>query len=380
MKYKFPIIKTIDDVLPHIKGRDEFGVTDKGEYTVINYHVQFPDTFSREHEGWEVRRECRGLIFDETGLLISRPFHKFFNVNEMEEVHETNIPLHEKHILMEKMDGSMIRPFLVGDYIRLGTKMGVTDVAVKAEKVATEELFGYMSIDLFLGRTPLFEYVGPENRIVLDYDVSELVYLGTRINETGEYVYDKLCPAKHVPIHQIDGIGDMKGFIEGARCRKDREGDILFFPGFGGMVKIKNDWYVQLHKILDQIRAWRHVADKMYKAEIDDVLPKLSEDDRRTITEFMSDLRFAERNMIDHIQTVVDSVKAEYGLDKKRIALEYVNTLDKHDAWIGKFIFAAIDGKGVCDQLVRDKIVSMTGSQTKFNECLAWLGMEKYID
>jgi hypothetical protein len=28
MNYDFPVIKTIDDVLPHIVGRDEFRVTD----------------------------------------------------------------------------------------------------------------------------------------------------------------------------------------------------------------------------------------------------------------------------------------------------------------------------------------------------------------
>lgn len=29
MNYKFPIIETIDDVLPHIEGREEFRVLDQ---------------------------------------------------------------------------------------------------------------------------------------------------------------------------------------------------------------------------------------------------------------------------------------------------------------------------------------------------------------
>jgi hypothetical protein len=39
MNYKFPLINNISDVLPAIAGRDEFVVTEKEGYTVINYNV-----------------------------------------------------------------------------------------------------------------------------------------------------------------------------------------------------------------------------------------------------------------------------------------------------------------------------------------------------
>jgi RNA ligase len=45
MNYDFPQIKTIDDVLPHISGREEFLVMEKEGYTVIKYAVAFEDTF-----------------------------------------------------------------------------------------------------------------------------------------------------------------------------------------------------------------------------------------------------------------------------------------------------------------------------------------------
>ena len=89
----FPTFNHIDDVIPHIEGWDEFKVMDKGWYTVINYVVAFEETFSYDsHDGSDsylntnIRRECRGLIFDnETGNLISRPYHKFFNAGERDE-------------------------------------------------------------------------------------------------------------------------------------------------------------------------------------------------------------------------------------------------------------------------------------------------------
>ena len=86
MNYKFPEIRTIDDVLPAIEGRKEFYVTDKGYYKVINYHVNLEDTFPEIDEQDPipaVRRECRGIMFNtHSGRIIRRPFHKFFNLGE----------------------------------------------------------------------------------------------------------------------------------------------------------------------------------------------------------------------------------------------------------------------------------------------------------
>ena len=60
MHYKFPEIRTINDVLPHIAGRDEFIVADKGDYTVINYMVSMADTFDMtgpSYRDWETNRK-----------------------------------------------------------------------------------------------------------------------------------------------------------------------------------------------------------------------------------------------------------------------------------------------------------------------------------
>jgi len=193
MFYDFPIIRTIDDVLPHIEGRSEFIVADRGDYIVINYVVATNDTFTMEGPddlGGAIRRECRGLIFYPDGRLMSRPFHKFFNVGEREETMPANVDLSAPHVVMEKMDGSMIRPVMIGDTMRLGTKMGVTEIAEEAEKwlfskssVAIDWVRSYVD----RGFTPIFEWIGPDNKIVIDYPEHKLVLLAIRSNETGEY-------------------------------------------------------------------------------------------------------------------------------------------------------------------------------------------------
>lgn len=59
-------------------------------------------------------RECRGLIFDEKGKVLSRRFHKFFNVNELAETNESCIDISRPHILTEKVDGYFIlQPILI---------------------------------------------------------------------------------------------------------------------------------------------------------------------------------------------------------------------------------------------------------------------------
>lgn len=134
MHYIFPAIHTINDVLPHIEGFDEIIVAEREGYKVINYMVSTPRLWDRT-PGWEIRRECRGLIFDDTGHIMSRPFHKFFNLGEKEETLAQRVDIRRKHVVLDKMDGSMIRPILVHGALRLATKMGVTDIAIVAESL-----------------------------------------------------------------------------------------------------------------------------------------------------------------------------------------------------------------------------------------------------
>ena len=83
MNYDFPEIKTIQDVLPHIEGRDEFRVMDKDWYTVINYMVSLENTFLWDENdpiGSAVRRECRGLTFDKEEKLICRKYQGYIAI------------------------------------------------------------------------------------------------------------------------------------------------------------------------------------------------------------------------------------------------------------------------------------------------------------
>lgn len=214
MKYQFPHIAHINDVLPAIQDSPEFIVAEREHFTVVNYVVAHPETFPEvktvaltngdiTHEGIfestedyhaAIRRECRGLIFcKETGKILRRPFSKFFNIGERDETQLHLLDFTGSHEVFTKEDGSMVTPFEVGfgsGVIRWATKMGLSDVALNAEVFVAEnpkyQEFAKWCIANRL--TPIFEWVSRKNRIVLDYPEDNLILLAVRHMETGEYL------------------------------------------------------------------------------------------------------------------------------------------------------------------------------------------------
>lgn len=191
--YQFPLIHTIDDVLPHIEGRSEFIVAEREFGTVINYVVSMADTFDMtgpDDLTGAIRRECRGLKFYPDGTIAARPFHKWFNINERDETQQHVIDLSRSHTIMEKLDGSMIHPMKVGNDVRWMSKMGTTDVALQAENFVDDNpkylYFASWCINNQL--TPLFEWCSRKQKIVIDYPEDKLVLLAARNNITGEYL------------------------------------------------------------------------------------------------------------------------------------------------------------------------------------------------
>jgi RNA ligase len=190
MRYQFPTITHLDQVRPAIAGCDEFAINDRGEYMVVNYHVNFADTFPPvETVNDAIRRECRGMKFYPDGKIMARPFSKFFNVHEKPEtqLHELDFTL--PHTVYTKLDGSMIHPLDINGDIRWATKAGITEVSMQAEVyIANHMKYNEFAKFCFANSlTPIFEWTSPENQIVLKYSKPELTLLAVRHTITGEY-------------------------------------------------------------------------------------------------------------------------------------------------------------------------------------------------
>ena len=376
MNYQFPTIRHIDDVLPHIEGREEFIVAEREGYTVINYVVAMTNTFDMtgpDDIGGAMRRECRGLIFAADGNIMSRPFHKFFNVNERAETQTHEIDMSQPHVIMEKMDGSMIRPILVDGYLRLATKMGVTNVAMDAEAwLAAQDpsLKEWMRQCVEFGVTPIFEWVSPFNQIVLAYEEADLVYLGSRDNVTGEYFM-----FADVPFTTVPRYGSMEGnivdYVARQRGKEGREGDIIRFAD-GHMLKVKNDWYVRIHKTVDRIVFDRNIVNLIINEEVDDVVPMLPVVQVNRVRDFEARFWTAFKQKENRLYGLRMAASQSYDDDRKRIALGFIPTLErKEDA---QFIFRMLDGADV-RELLMDYVRKNIFTNVKWDACAEWMGM-----
>jgi RNA ligase len=381
----FPYIENIRDVLPAIEGYDEFVVTDKGDYTVINYVVSKADTFGSGELTKEdlIRRECRGITFcSKTGDILARKYHKFFNVGEREETLPDNIDITDPHVILDKMDGSMLVPVLINDKIEWHTKMGATDVAKQVEEfVALNPHYNeFARMYCRNGITLIFEWCSRKQQIILDYPEDQLVLTGARIMKTGAYfTYEGLVSATEdwdIPV--VDNFGTVFGlesFMEVAREQKDFEGYVIRFDN-GQMLKIKTEWYVQIHKAKEKILQDRHVVGMILDNTLDDVKGFLSKEDLDSLNVFETKIVDAMENLA---RTAVQFVAERKKLDwiKKDFAIKATITHSMDRA----LIFAIWDDntmyntRKVVEQMVR-KNINSNSSYAKLQE--SWfVGMHR---
>lgn len=332
----FPIIKNIDDVLPHIANKPEFIVAERDGYKVINYTVAFEDSF----EGDPVLRECRGIVFDINGDILSRRLHKFFNVNEKEETKFENLPWDKPYVIMDKLDGSMITALLFhGEWsydIRWGTKMGLTDVAQPVEEyVYHNHKSDYAALAQFchqrMNSTAIFEWCSNKQRIVIDHSEDTLVLLHVRNNVTGDYVDRKIIEFLgrefHVPIVKTWNSLEYRPeeLLEIVKNLEGEEGVVVQFMN-GDMVKIKSDWYIRIHRAKDKIATDRRLLECILNNELDDLLPCLAEADRERITNFEKNFKVALEILTDDIDIQLRLIQYN-NVSRKDFALTQASNL-----------------------------------------------------
>lgn len=331
LHYEFPHIHHINDVLAVIKDDPDFIVVKKeAGVTLVRYVVSGKSTFPAVNESdpyASIRRECRGLVFDTaTGELVSRRLHKFFNLGERSDT--TTIDLTRPHVVLEKLDGSMITPFPVMDgSIRWGTKMGITDTSMQAECYVAQhpEYLDFASDMIDEGKTPIFEWCSRQQKIVLDYAKDQLVLLHIRDNLTGDYLprpsVERLGEIYSIPVVKVvaSSVGNLDEFIATIRAMEDAEGVIIQFDD-GHMVKVKSDWYVALHRAKAAIETReRDVVHLILEDKIDDLMPLLEEKDKARLTAFASDIYIdIDKFRRDVLHTVQGA--RSYGWDRKKFA------------------------------------------------------------
>ena len=295
--YDFPKIAHIRDVAPHADPA-YFRHVEKDGFTFVNYMVACKETFPAvTDKASAVRRELRGIAFDAvTGDIVSRPYHKFFNLGERDDTSIEALDLSKDHFWLDKLDGSMVRPLPTKSGPRWATKMGFSDVAMEAEAfVAQNPRYDDFAIECFAqGLTPLFEFWHPNCRIVVDYGFPFMVLTGMRATVTGKYLslaqMDSFCQRFNIPrvvenIHA--GSEYFQGHVNHLMKRDGEEGCVVRFED-GHAVKVKNTWYTNLHRVKECLDCEHKLAGLILDNGLDDILSIMDETDKKRINAFAS--------------------------------------------------------------------------------------------
>lgn len=226
--------------------------------------------------------EARGSTFDaQTGELLSLPFEKFFNVNEKEHTQAAVVreEMASGFYVTEKLDGSMLTPIMTDRGPVLKTKKSSTsDVAIAANMHAPQHLLDFCESMLSHDMTPMFEYMTPDNQVVLNYgDDPRFVLLAIRCMHSGRYLsYDKVVElaeeygievVKRVPVSSLDEL------LARAETDTGIEGWVIYTPT--NRFKIKTRWYCERHNLIEL--RYRDAAEHVLNDTLDDLMPNIRE-------------------------------------------------------------------------------------------------------
>lgn len=378
MKYTFPHINTIEDILPHIEGKEEFIVIDKDDYKVVDYILQSPVTFPIDSP---ILRECRGLIFDKEGKLISRPFHKFFNYGEKPEEQAEGLPSE----VLQKLDGSMIRPLVIDGDIRLATRKGITDVAMQAETFAAgkENYITFISCMEATGCTPIFEWCSRKNQVVIDYPEDKLVLLAIREKNSGKYVpYGDVVEAgSHwdIPVVRKERLTPgltSEQLAEFAKVLTDEEGFVMVWPD-GHRMKAKAEWYVTLHRAKEAIGREKDLIKAYLTTGIDDILPILPDNYKKEVTNFLAKLTVELAQQCQRLDGIFVNIvkKMPDSFTRKDFAME---ALKLHER-LRPFMFSLLPGRP-CMEVVIPVLIRACNNRRALDEYRWLIGGIRFDD
>ncbi len=242
----------------------------------------------------EVTMTCRGMIIDGENNIVSWPFYKFFNVEELEtlapkfpELHLDipNLPFKA----YEKLDGSLGVGYWIDGKLHIATKGSFeSDQAIKANEILDKK-YPNISEKLNSNYTYLFEIIYPENRIVVNYgDIEDVVLIGVKDTATGEDIpnidYYKLYGMSVVQEYDAADWKTMREQFSG----DNREGFVVRFSN-GFRMKMKYEDYFKKH-FLKSYLTEKHVFlfyEEGRLDELNDIVNNMDEENQITVARML---------------------------------------------------------------------------------------------
>jgi len=306
--------------------------------TIWNY------TEKVQYEGlWdEITLQTRGLVTDDEGNVVARPFKKFFNIEEKK------FTATEEFEVYEKMDGSLgILFFYEGKWIVATRGSFTSDQAVKAQEILKSK---YIVESIPKGYTTLFEIIFPENRIVVDYgDEESLVVLGMTSRMSGkEMDYDSLLNVHNESgmsvVKKYNGINDYKQLKE--MVKNDQEGFVVKFSN-GDRVKVKGVEYLRLHKIMANLSTtavWEVLSNG---GDMENLLKDVPDEFYKKIKTYVQDLKYGFFQISERAGKLHDGFRyGKYGdRDSEPTKKEFAEFVFNQDKVLQPVMFSMWDRK-----------------------------------
>ncbi len=280
----------------------------------------------------EITLQCRGLILDAELNIVSRPFKKFFN---LEEYPADDIP-DEPFDVFEKVDGSLGILYWLNDKPYIATRGSfISEQAVHASGILLSKYSGAIN-KLDRNSTYLFEIIYPQNRIIVDYgDKDDLVLLALIDNKTGGEL--ELPDIGFPMVKKYDGIPDFKLLKD--LEEENKEGFVIRFKS-GLRAKVKFAEYLRLHRIVTGVSnlvIWEHLSQGR---SFEDLLDKVPDEFYDWVKKTIDELK------VQYDIILTDSQTAFRQFETRKETALYFQT-QKYPA----VLFAMLDGKPV------DKII-----------------------
>lgn len=310
-------------------------------YIKVNQHptanlfiYNYSETAQFERIWNEVTLQCRGLILDNTGKVVARPFPKFFNLEELVNEPIPNLPFE----VYEKMDGSLGISYAIDNELFIATRGSfISEQSVKANELLNTK-YATAKAQMNPAITYLFEIIYPTNRIVLDYgDREALVLLGMIETATG-----KELPLEDIGfpiVKRYDGLKDLHQLK--ALAFDNKEGFVVKFSN-NYRLKVKFEEYVRIHRIIMQVSSitiWENLkAGDSFKEILE-----------RVPDEFYNWVKITKAKLEEDYKAIENIAKREY----KELATRKETALYFQTCQYPKILFSMLDEKDYSETIWR---------------------------
>jgi len=298
--------------------------------------------------------ECRGLILEcNSWNIVSKAFYRFFNMGETSGDGKNNIDLNEGFDFTncdfyEKRDGSLVQIFQYNNEWIIATRGAIdnnnypinssktfNELIIQGLKNTINNFTGDVFVNLDKNFTYIFEICSPENRIVTNYDKTELTLLGARdiYNcEVGGRALYILSENINIKLPKKFNFNNTKDVIKelNEKYPVDFEGVVCVGRGankYGDFqrVKLKKESYINLHRIVNKLNVDYNILNLIIKNEQDNAISKFPH--------YKENIKNIENKWNTHIKKIEDFENKfiDYDLNNKdfAISIKDVDTIYK---------------------------------------------------